>query len=64
EALKPEEARPNPILTGNDLIDLGYTPGPEFKKILTALEDAQLENQITDRKSAVDYLQLKFPPGS
>jgi tRNA nucleotidyltransferase/poly(A) polymerase len=63
EALKPEEARPNPILTGNDLIDLGYTPGPEFKKILTALEDAQLENQITDRKSALDYLQLKFPPG-
>jgi putative nucleotidyltransferase with HDIG domain len=62
DALKPEEARPKPILTGNDLIDLGYTPGPEFKKILTALEDAQLENQITDRESALEYLQLRFPP--
>jgi len=62
QSLKPEEARPKPILTGDDLIDLGYTPGPEFKKILTALEDAQLENQITDRESAMEYLRQKFPP--
>ncbi|MGB7624147.1 MAG: HDIG domain-containing metalloprotein [Terriglobia bacterium] len=62
EALKPEDARPKPLLTGNDLIGLGYTPGPEFKKILTALEDAQLENQITDRESALDYLQKRYPP--
>lgn len=62
QSLKPEEARPKPILTGDDLIDLGYTPGPDFKKILTALEDAQLENTITDRESALEYLRQRFPP--
>ena len=62
-SLKPEEARPKPILTGNDLIDLGYTAGPEFKKILIALEDAQLENQIKDRESALEYLRKKYPRG-
>ncbi|MBZ5534962.1 MAG: HDIG domain-containing protein [Acidobacteriia bacterium] len=63
QTLTPEEARPKPFLTGSDLIDLGYAPGPEFKKILTALEDAQLENQIKDRESALEYLQRRFPPG-
>ena len=62
EALTPEEARPKPILTGSDLIDLGYAPGPEFKKILTALEDAQLENQIKDRESALEYLRKRYSP--
>lgn len=60
-ALKPEEARPKAILTGHDLIDLGYTPGPRFKAILTALEDAQLENQIADRDSARQFLAQEFP---
>lgn len=60
-ALKPEEARPKAILTGHDLIELGYTPGPRFKAILTALEDAQLENQIADRNSARQFLAQEFP---
>lgn len=60
-SLKPDEARPKPLLTGHDLMELGYIPGPEFKKILTALEDAQLESLIVDRESALEFLKQKFP---
>ncbi len=45
----PEQVRPAKLLTGDDLKDMGYSPGPEFHKILTALEDAQLEGQVRTR---------------
>ena len=38
----PEEVRPARLLTGDDLIGLGFRPGPGFKEILDAAEDAQL----------------------
>ena len=43
-----EQLRPTPLLTGEDLIAMGYTPGPVFRKILCAIEDAQLGGEITD----------------
>src|SRR5208282_5213947 len=41
-SLPPEAIRPAPLITGRDLIEAGYEPGPRFKEILTAIEDAQL----------------------
>jgi len=61
--LKPEEARPEPLLSGGDLIAMGYAPGPLFKKILTALEDAQLEGELTTREEARVFVREKWPPG-
>jgi poly(A) polymerase len=52
---------PEKILTGNDLIELGYKAGPEFKKILTRVEDAQLENAIKDKKGAIEFVLSNFP---
>ncbi len=49
----PEEAlRPEPLLTGKDLIAMGYTPGPRFKEVLQTVEDAQLEGTIATREEA------------
>ncbi len=49
----PEEAlRPVPLLTGKDLIAMGYTPGPRFKEVLQAVEDAQLEGTLTTTEQA------------
>jgi poly(A) polymerase len=49
----PEEAlRPVPLLTGKDLIAMGHTPGPRFKEVLQAVEDAQLDGTITTREEA------------
>ncbi len=58
--LKPEEVRPVPLITGEDLIALGYTPGPIFKTILTAVEDAQLEGKITTREEAEAMVQRRW----
>jgi len=46
EQTPPEEIDPPLLLTGNDLIQLGYQPGPEFKSILDSVRDAQLNGEI------------------
>src|SRR5581483_2389122 len=40
--IPPEKMRPAPLVTGRDLIAEGHAPGPRFKEILGAVEDAQL----------------------
>ena len=50
----PEQVRPAKLLTGDDLIHLGFSPGPEFKEILRNIEDAQLEGAIHTREQALD----------
>jgi poly(A) polymerase len=47
-------ARPQPLVTGRDLIDMGLTPGPAFKGILDAVEEAQLEDRLEDREAALE----------
>lgn len=46
------QLRPERLVTGDDLVQLGFTPGPLFKKLLEAVETAQLEGQVTDQASA------------
>ena len=59
--IPPEEIRPEPLITGDDLINLGYTPGPRFKEILARVEDAQLEGKIHSREEAVEFVTRDFP---
>ncbi|KHE93866.1 MAG: CCA tRNA nucleotidyltransferase [Candidatus Scalindua rubra] len=53
EELKVEEIKPEPLITGSDLIALGLKPGPIFAKILDAIKDEQLEQKITTKKEAL-----------
>jgi poly(A) polymerase len=46
------ELRPPPLVTGHDLIAMGFDPGPLFGEILTAVEDAQLDGEIEDADAA------------
>ncbi len=57
-----EQIRPKPLITGNDLIQAGYKPGPRFKEILSAVEDAQLEGRLRSREEALQFVaqQLSF----
>jgi len=55
------ESPPQPLLTGRDLIELGYEPGPKFKPILEAVEDAQLEDRISTREAALELVAREFP---
>ncbi len=58
--LDEEDLRPAPLVTGNDLIALGYEPGPRFKEILTEVENAQLEGTLTSREQALDFVQKRL----
>src|SRR5437660_3581906 len=56
-----EEIRPQPLITGDDLIAAGYQPGPQFKEILAACEDAQLEGRIHSHAEAMQFVRTQFP---
>ena len=59
--LPPAEVRPQPLLSGDDLMAAGYGPGPLFKEILTAVEDAQLEGRLNSKQDAMDFVEREFP---
>ncbi len=61
-AATPAEAmRPRPLMTGDDLIRAGYAPGPRFKQILGAVEDAQLEGRVATAEAAMEMVKREFP---
>lgn len=51
---------PPPLLTGRDLIDLGFKPGPKFKKILDRVSDLQLKNNLKTKEEAIAFVKQKF----
>jgi len=61
QSIPPEAIRPTPLITGRDLIEAGYEPGPRFKEVLTAVEDAQLEGRLASREAAMEYVRREFP---
>jgi poly(A) polymerase len=56
-----EKMRPSPLVTGEDLIAAGHAPGPKFREILTAVEDAQLEGRLASREAALEFVRREFP---
>jgi len=56
----PEQVAPERVLTGKDLIEMGFRPGPRFKEILNATEDAQLNGAIRDRAAAQRFVVEHF----
>lgn len=48
-----EEMKPPMLITGDDLIAIGYKPGPIFKKVLEAVREAQLDGDIATREEAL-----------
>ena len=59
--LPQEQIRPRPLITGHDLIAAGYRPGPLFKELLVAVEDAQLEGRINTKEQALKLLRTIHP---
>jgi poly(A) polymerase len=54
---EPQKLRPPRLVTGHDLIQMGLAPGPAFREILSALEDAQLEGKARDRAEALEWIK-------
>ena len=60
EAIPEEQVCPRPLLTGDDLIAAGYEPGPQFKAVLQAVEDAQLEGAIATPEEALALVRQQI----
>ena len=60
ERLGEDEIKPRLLVTGEDLIRTGYRPGPRFREMLTAAEDAQLEGSVTTRDAALEFVRERF----
>jgi len=51
---------PEPLIKGKDLMDLGFKPGPEFKEILTAIQNEQLEGKLSDSDAAIVWVRENY----
>ncbi len=60
ETTEPEQMRPALFVTGRELIAAGYKPGPRFKQMLTAAEDAQLEGRIASTTDGLELIEREF----
>jgi len=54
-------ANVQPLLNGNDLKKLGYTPGPQYRQILDDVVAATLDGVIKDRTEAEEFLAQHYP---
>ena len=50
-----------PLIIGQDLIDAGYEPGPQFKALLKAAEEYEARG-ITDKKYVLKLLKKHYAP--
>ena len=60
----PEQLRPPRLIGGNDLIAMGFSPGPAFRAILKEVEDLQLDGELKDRDQALAFVRDHYAPGS
>ncbi len=52
---------PQPLLTGRDLIEKGWSPGKELGLLLKKAQDAQLEGLLSTREDALAWLTTQSP---
>jgi poly(A) polymerase len=60
---KREDYRQNlePLIKGEDLIEMGYFPGPIYGEILRTVEDLQFEGLLKTREEAIQHIKVSFP---
>ncbi len=49
-----------PEIKGEDLIKLGFSPGPIFSKIFAAVKTAKIEGQVRTREEELNFVLEKF----
>jgi putative nucleotidyltransferase with HDIG domain len=56
----PEVVRPPRLLTGTDLLEAGFAPGPLLGKILAMVEEAQLNGELETSLEAKSFVESHF----
>ena len=62
-ATPAEQVRPPRLLSGDDLVGMGFQPGPAFQRILTAVEDAQLDGALQTKDQAIAFVRRNYSKG-
>ena len=52
---------PQRLVTGDDLLARGWKAGPVFGRVLTEIQNLQLEGTLADRDSALRWLDDRYP---
>jgi len=60
EEFRQEELKPKPLLTGDDLLELGLKAGPAMKPILEEAYELQLENRLQSKEAARIWAREKL----
>ena len=60
EEFANEPLIPAPLITGHDLIAMGWKPGPKFKAVLDAVQVRQLEGTLRTREEAISWVKTTF----
>ena len=60
EKIPIDEKKPEKLVNGNDLINIGFSPGPIFKEILNYVDDEQLEGRLKKKDEALKTVIKKF----
>ncbi len=63
DGLSERELRPEPVVTGDDLIRMQLSPGKRFKEILGTLYDLQLEGEIENREEGLKWISDHLKDG-
>jgi poly(A) polymerase len=58
----PEQVRPPRLINGDDLLQMGFRPGPLFKEILHAVEEAQLDGRLHGHEEAIEFVRAEYKP--
>ena len=56
----PEVVRPAKLVTGEDVLRLGYVAGPLIGKILAEVEEAQLNGELASKEEAIAFIMSRF----
>jgi len=55
-----DDVAPAPLVSGDDLIGMGFSPGPLFKEILSRVEDEQLDGHLSTTQQAKDFVRENY----
>jgi len=60
KSLSREELEPEALLTGRDLLEMGFTAGPRIGEILESVREKQFEGELLTPEDAAIYVEQNF----
>jgi poly(A) polymerase len=56
----PEQVRPPRLVSGSEVLEMGFPPGPPVGRVLNAVEEAQLNGEVGSKEDALAFIEARF----